>query len=524
MSRRKGHHTHYFSEQLDFVPVGISEQTNQKRSNGSNDYRELLNFKFDPLPQATKHATTKRFLTKKGRFLQSNHKFVVSPKELQSYISQGCPSDYEIKWDNIYKVFYHTDKDLTCPICLGEPICPIIVECGHIYCFSCMLQYFSYSEKLVSTCPVCQIVILKKSFKPVEIIKQTSIPETVKLNLVKRSSKTNYLTNYQDELDIYAFNINSPSCPFNRIFYTSDIDLLFEQYETSLQMNLQNSIEEHSENSNFVLESIEQFEKSKTEMRTEVLDYRKLSRFLSNDADCSIYQDSNGRSLFSHPIMYNFLKKEYGDISNFPLVLEGEILDITSEFTQSEEVNRRYRFLSHLPTGCFFRFCLMDISHLLTGNNLKGFKKAITTYQDEKIVKQLQEEELEKEAERRANEARSLYNNQSYWYNVYSEVEDLEDNQENFPDLSDSITLVNNEASSIWSNSSAVRHTETINSSTEEFPSLSGLSSFPSLGDMKSRETKPSGLNQRNNRGKKNQKNNQNQRKKKGTKTVLMSW
>jgi len=45
-----------------------------------------------------------------------------------------------------------TDKNITCSICLNDLVCPVKLECGHVFDVTCITEWFR-SEK---TCPYCR--------------------------------------------------------------------------------------------------------------------------------------------------------------------------------------------------------------------------------------------------------------------------------------------------------------------------------------------------------------------------------
>ncbi|XP_042318031.1 E3 ubiquitin-protein ligase RNF170-like isoform X2 [Sceloporus undulatus] len=59
-----------------------------------------------------------------------------------------------------WKRYYHAD--VTCPICLQLPTFPIETNCGHLFCGSCLIEYWKHGSWLGAiSCPLCrQKVIL----------------------------------------------------------------------------------------------------------------------------------------------------------------------------------------------------------------------------------------------------------------------------------------------------------------------------------------------------------------------------
>ena len=69
----------------------------------------------------------------------------------------------------------------TCPICLNDCRLPIQTNCGHIFCTSCVIEYWRHGDWRLGTaairCPVCRghVAILLPCFRP--------FPDTCQLQL-----------------------------------------------------------------------------------------------------------------------------------------------------------------------------------------------------------------------------------------------------------------------------------------------------------------------------------------------------
>ncbi|WVQ84156.1 hypothetical protein IAT38_006303 [Cryptococcus sp. DSM 104549] len=58
-----------------------------------------------------------------------------------------------------------------CPICLGNPVAGRMTECGHIFCFPCILHYIQLSDVPKSTkCPICGDAIHLRMLKSVKYL------------------------------------------------------------------------------------------------------------------------------------------------------------------------------------------------------------------------------------------------------------------------------------------------------------------------------------------------------------------
>ena len=66
-----------------------------------------------------------------------------------------------------------------------------------------------------------------------------------------------------------------------------------------------------------------------------------------------------------HPIDIRILLNQYKSYENFPETIQGKILEI-EEIGQTEALRKRYRFLSHLPVACQFKFVEIDMRPLVS--------------------------------------------------------------------------------------------------------------------------------------------------------------
>jgi hypothetical protein len=80
----------------------------------------------------------------------------------------------------------------------------------------------------------------------------------------------------------------------------------------------------------------------------------------------------DGQFIFLHPLNVKMLQKEFGMYHLFPESISAPILEL-EEVTQTEEVRRRTRYLGHLPIGCDYLFCELDLSNLVSDDTLNAF-------------------------------------------------------------------------------------------------------------------------------------------------------
>lgn len=193
----------------------------------------LLNFYYDPIswpqsrapPPPRRHQKRKPY--NKDLFLQANYKFVVL--DCGNYGPEQLDPDKMLMWEDIVCVKFSTPFPVQCPVCLDDPLCPQITSCGHIFCFPCMLRYFSMGEddhkvECWKKCPLCFMMISPKDLYTIYI-------DSVKLHCVGDAVEFMLLTRQKDSFTLSLKNkqgvgINEESSDsFSKYTFTSDVDL-----------------------------------------------------------------------------------------------------------------------------------------------------------------------------------------------------------------------------------------------------------------------------------------------------------
>lgn len=139
----------------------------------------LLNFNYaprdrnDPLTFAASrmgggnyrfnHHHLKKSKYNKEQFLQATCQFVVNDKfDYSAYTV--CP-DTLVDWNQVEQVIVQTADEPQCPICLFPPVAGKMTRCGHVYCWPCILQYLSLSDKPWRKCPICYDAVHEANLK-----------------------------------------------------------------------------------------------------------------------------------------------------------------------------------------------------------------------------------------------------------------------------------------------------------------------------------------------------------------------
>ncbi|CAA2978229.1 RING finger 10 isoform X2 [Olea europaea subsp. europaea] len=194
----------------------------------------LLNFHYDPIPVSRPQPRApparrqrKRKPYNKDLFLQANYKFVLL--DSGNHELESMDPDKMLCWEDIICLKYSTSSPVHCPICLEGPLCPQITSCGHIFCFSCILQYFSMDEyddkaEYWKKCPLCFTMISSKDLYTIRIesVEQHRIGGEIEFVLLTRQKDSFTLSVKNNEGNHFDAEIQDS---FSKFSLTSDVDL-----------------------------------------------------------------------------------------------------------------------------------------------------------------------------------------------------------------------------------------------------------------------------------------------------------
>ncbi|KAH6781843.1 hypothetical protein C2S52_001363 [Perilla frutescens var. hirtella] len=262
----------------------------------------LLNFHYDPItvsrPQyraPLSRRQSKRKPYDKDLFFQANYKFVVL--DTGNYAAESIDPDKMLCWEDIICLKYPTPFPVQCPICLDDPLCPQITTCGHIFCFPCILQYFSMGEdepkvECWKKCPLCFTMISSKDLYTIRIenVKQYSEGDEIDFVLLTRkkdsfssSLKDNENINIEDEI------LDS----FSKFTLTSDVELSVREAMSDLDgwiARADSGLVDDIEKLPYVCAAMEQLKRRKkywNEHRTSNFDKAKYGSPPTADADAN---------------------------------------------------------------------------------------------------------------------------------------------------------------------------------------------------------------------------------------------
>jgi len=112
------------------------------------------------------------------------------------------------------------------------------------------------------------------------------------------------------------------------------------------------------------------------------------------------YQAIDGQNIFLQPINSRCLIYEYGSLQACPEIIKAQIIDIQTH-TMTQELRKRFRYLSHLPLSCEFTFCeLMIRPPILSRETLSKFSNEFYERKMARQRKKREEKKLERKIEK----------------------------------------------------------------------------------------------------------------------------
>ena len=372
------------------------------------------------------------------RFLISNNSSI-----FEEYTKYEKGNFKNIKWEDIKLVYYYYVEDYQCPICLENKLCsPIIINCGHIFCYPCFLNFYNYyttipENKKLPKCPLCSeyIDLEKNSIKFCEMIQCKNYTNNMKIkfNLIMREKTSPTLFNLiydpslikwkqslKNQMNSIPFEI-SKEFIFSRFFSTNKtltrerINNLITETKEALKEEkefyadegkiksleqcieiLENTLKNNDNEKDFIIENVFQKEKNNNKNKFDI-DNNNINIINNNIENNNInninikkeeegeinykkyylfYQEEEGDIYYLDPFIMDILLTEYGDYSNLPVEISGNILDVNmKQITPNIKAN--YPYLSHLYLGSIIFFVEIDVNKLISPFTRKKFSHAL---------------------------------------------------------------------------------------------------------------------------------------------------
>lgn len=136
-----------------------------------------------------------------------------------------------------------------------------------------------------------------------------------------------------------------------------------------------------------------------------------LTSSASSQTTTKIYfhQAADGQPFFLHPLSIKMLKRHFGTYAELPRTLSScPILEIEMAI-MTEDIRKRHRYLHHLPLGCQFGLCEVDLTGIVSSNVLEEYTEELANRAANRRRKAHKEERLAAEANRRAQQRQSQW-------------------------------------------------------------------------------------------------------------------
>ncbi|EDO16112.1 hypothetical protein Kpol_1001p24 [Vanderwaltozyma polyspora DSM 70294] len=379
-------------------------------------------------------------------FINANYRLLVDSRS--EYKAQSADPNCLVPAENIVRVV--VPKGQNCPICLcEEPVAPRMVTCGHIFCYTCLLTFFSIvdtvknpntgfvKQKKYKECPLCSSIIRSHNVKDV-IFEDNS--ENSKIDQLPKAGSNcefllmckphafalalpaelnvdiekigNFPTIQMKEVSKYS-RIITCNTSYSLQLFQNDIDAIQDQYAVDKAL--------YNADNRFVNSAIDSINEKVTETlsRDDSLDDSFSDQLLMKDTNLSsryndsssffFYQTSFNSStkFFLSPLDIKILREGFEQYSKMPLRLEMAIENIHFGDVITHDYINRYKYVSHLPLGT--EIALVDLdwrnSEIIPkhvygkfANELKQRRRKFSMKQKrEDIQKKIYENRLEKE-------------------------------------------------------------------------------------------------------------------------------
>lgn len=402
---------------------------NTKRGRVMND---LVNFQYHrPSPAEYNHRSTRKATAqyKKEDYVHVSCQFVVGEGNWLPLTK----IDSVVHWNDVIQVRLPCEELSSCPICLYPPVCPLSPVCGHAMCYSCALRF---SENCPGgDCPICHKPLILADCRPLKTFPRTSykVGDEILMNLVCRDRNGRIVCSVanQDEMSVNTVpNISSDwGVKFSYVLTASPPQVLTQvllSQEEELRSQLAMLEDNDKESEPYIYKALEELQVKKDRCFDEIESVPMAkAKFTQNEDESPgkkvfFYQCADGLPIFIHPLNSRCLIHEYGSIESSIQELSCKIIAM-EHFTQSPELRSRYRYFSHLPLGCPFVLCEIDVVPFISEETYQVFKKDIDRRSRDRKAKEQKENAYTSRLSKKLAEKEVTYHCSAY-LPAYTEV------------------------------------------------------------------------------------------------------
>ena len=129
------------------------------------------------------------------------------------------------------------------------------------------------------------------------------------------------------------------------------------------------------------------------------------------------YQEEEGDIYYLDPFIMNILLAEYGDYSNLPVVISGNILDVNMKQI-TPNIKSNYPYLSHLNLGSIIFFVEIDVNKLISPFTRKKFSHALNERAKKRRLLSNEEKNYEKFIKKKSIKEKEEMQNYFYYHNI----------------------------------------------------------------------------------------------------------
>ncbi|KAK4692822.1 hypothetical protein P7C70_g9050, partial [Phenoliferia sp. Uapishka_3] len=126
---------------------------------------------------------------------------------------------------------------------------------------------------------------------------------------------------------------------------------------------------------------------------------------LDQDSAYFFYQAASGQRIFLHPLDIRILKSHFGTYEGMPDTIEVSV-EGADEGTMNEELRRRCRWLSHLPTAADVVFIEADLSKICSRESLEPYANALRMRRNKRKDKAKREDKAKAKSEQKEMDER----------------------------------------------------------------------------------------------------------------------
>lgn len=131
------------------------------------------------------------------------------------------------------------------------------------------------------------------------------------------------------------------------------------------------------------------------------------------DSAYLFYQAASGQNIFLQPLDIRVLKSHYGSYESLPDTIE-VIIEGSDEGSMNEDLRKRCKWLSHLPTAVDIVFIEADLTHVVSKSSLEPFSIALKQRRTKRRDKGRKDDRAKLKSELRELEERPRFEGSTY--------------------------------------------------------------------------------------------------------------